>query len=48
MSNATFEPTVVYPIVAALYFLLCWPLSLLSRRLERRLDVHARSPLAGH
>jgi polar amino acid transport system permease protein len=37
MSNATFEPTIVYPIVAGFYFLLCWPLSLLSRRLERRL-----------
>jgi len=47
MSNATFEPTVVYPIVAALYFLLCWPLSLLSRRLERRLAVGYR-PLAAH
>lgn len=48
MSNATFEPTIVYPIVAAIYFLLCWPLSLLSRRLERRLDVATHSPLAAH
>jgi len=48
MSNATFEPTIVYPIVAAIYFLLCWPLSVLSRKLERRLDVGTRSPLAAH
>jgi len=48
MSNATFQPTIVYPIVALLYFALCWPLSLLSQRLERRLDVQSRSPLAAH
>jgi polar amino acid transport system permease protein len=28
MTNATFEPMIVYPIVAAFYFILCWPLSL--------------------
>jgi polar amino acid transport system permease protein len=30
---------VVYPVVAMLYFAVCWPLSLLSRRLERRIDA---------
>jgi polar amino acid transport system permease protein len=30
---------VVYPIVAALYFAVCWPLSLFSRTLERRIDA---------
>ena len=39
MTNATFQPMVVYPIVAALYFVLCWPLSILSQRLEERLRV---------
>jgi polar amino acid transport system permease protein len=39
MSNATFQPTIVYPIVAALYFALCWPLSLWARQLERRYRV---------
>lgn len=48
MSNATFEPTIVYPIVAALYFALCWPLSVLSRRLEKRLDARTRSALGAH
>jgi ABC-type amino acid transport system permease subunit len=28
----------VYAAVAGLYFVLCWPLSLLSERLERRLE----------
>ncbi len=38
--NVTFQPMVVYPIVAALYFAVCWPLSLLSRYLERRIDAN--------
>jgi polar amino acid transport system permease protein len=37
--NVTFQPMVVYPIVAALYFAVCWPLSLFSRTLERRIDA---------
>lgn len=44
VNNATFEPMVVFSIVAALYFLLCWPLSLLAGRMERRLSLsQARS-----
>jgi polar amino acid transport system permease protein len=39
MTNATFQPMIVYPIVAGLYFALCWPLSLWSQRLERQLRV---------
>jgi polar amino acid transport system permease protein len=38
VNNATFRPFITYALVAALYFVLCWPLSLSSRRLERRLD----------
>jgi polar amino acid transport system permease protein len=41
MVNVTFQPMVVYPVVAALYFATCWPLSLLSRSLERRIDAAA-------
>ncbi len=37
VNNATFRPFTVYAIVAILYFALCWPLSLLSQRLEQRL-----------
>ena len=37
--NVTFEPMIVYPVVAALYFAICWPLSLLARFLERQIDA---------
>ena len=40
MVNVTFQPMVVYPLVAALYFALCWPLSLLSRFLEKGIDAN--------
>ncbi len=38
VNNATFRPFTVYAIVTLLYFALCWPLSLLSQAMERRLD----------
>ena len=37
ITNATFQPFTVYACVALLYFLLCWPISAWSRRLERKL-----------
>lgn len=37
IANATFEPFLVYGCVAALYFVLCFPLSLWSQRMEKRL-----------
>ena len=46
VNNATFRPFIVYALVAALYFALCWPLSLLSQVLERRLDVGRPRTLA--
>jgi polar amino acid transport system permease protein len=36
INNATFQPMIVFSVVALLYFLLCWPLSLLAARIERR------------
>ncbi len=36
INNATFQPLVVFGRVAAIYFALCWPLSLLAARMERR------------
>lgn len=36
INNATFQPLLVFSVVAAIYFVLCWPLSLLAARLERR------------
>jgi polar amino acid transport system permease protein len=37
ITNATFKPFTVYACVALMYFLLCWPISAWSRRLERSL-----------
>lgn len=39
MTNATFQPMIVYPIVAGLYFTLCWPLSVWAQRLEKGMRV---------
>lgn len=36
INNATFEPLLVFGAVAAIYFALCWPLSLAAARLEHR------------
>jgi polar amino acid transport system permease protein len=44
VNNATFRPIMVYASVAALYFILCWPLSLLSEYLERRLERAGAHP----
>ncbi len=37
ITNATFRPFTVYACVALMYFVLCWPVSVYSRRLERSL-----------
>lgn len=37
LNNVTFRPFLVFAIVSAIYFALCFPLSWWSRRLERRL-----------
>jgi polar amino acid transport system permease protein len=34
INNATFSPFLVFGTVAAVYFALCWPLSVLARRME--------------
>jgi polar amino acid transport system permease protein len=39
MTSATFQPLIVYPIIAGLYVSLCWPLSIWSQRLEKQLRV---------
>jgi polar amino acid transport system permease protein len=36
VNNATFEPLYIFSLVAGIYFVLCWPLSLLAGHLERR------------
>ena len=39
VNNSTFEPFVIFCIVGAIYFALCYPLSLAARALERRAHV---------
>ncbi|HYZ62574.1 MAG TPA: amino acid ABC transporter permease [Acetobacteraceae bacterium] len=39
MVNVTFQPMLVYPLVAALYFALCYPISFAAGRLELRMDL---------
>jgi len=36
INNATFQPLIVFSVVAAIYFAICWPLSLLAARMERK------------
>lgn len=43
VTNATFEPMSAYLTVGAIYFLICFPLSLVSRALERRLHGGRRT-----
>ncbi|PSH70730.1 amino acid ABC transporter permease [Phyllobacterium brassicacearum] len=43
VTNATFQPFMVYGLVALIYFALCWPLSKSSQVLERKLNVAHRN-----
>jgi polar amino acid transport system permease protein len=42
INNSTFQPFVTFMLIAALYFALCYPLSVWSRRLERKFHVANR------
>jgi len=42
ISNATFKPFVVFSCVALLYFVLCFPVSLYAKTLERKINVARR------
>ena len=39
VANATFQPLLIYGLVALIYFAICFPLTLGSRVLERRMRV---------
>lgn len=43
INNSTFQPFITFTVVAVIYFLLCYPLSVLSRRLELRMARGVRS-----
>ncbi len=42
ITNATFKPFVVYSCVALMYFALCFPISLYSKKLERKINARAQ------
>jgi polar amino acid transport system permease protein len=37
INNSTFQPFITFTVVAIIYFLLCYPLSVLSHRLDKRM-----------
>ncbi|ARJ69717.1 amino acid ABC transporter permease [Paracoccus contaminans] len=39
VSNQTFKPLLVFGLVGLMYFMLCWPLSLWGKAMERRLAI---------
>jgi polar amino acid transport system permease protein len=45
INNSLFKPFLVYAIIALIYFAICYPISRLSRRLERRMAVGRIEPI---
>ena len=39
LSNITYRPLMVYSVIGAVYFVVCWPVSWIGRRMERRLAL---------
>lgn len=37
LSNITYKPLLVFSVVGAIYFLVCWPVSLMGSRLEKQM-----------
>jgi polar amino acid transport system permease protein len=46
LNNMTFRPFMIYCIIAVIYFVLCWPLSYASRKLEVRIAAPYRAAAA--
>jgi len=42
VNNAAIRPFLIFGLVGLIYFCLCWPLSLYSRHMERKLEVEHR------
>ena len=42
VANQNFKPLLVYAVIGALYFAVCWPLSIWGSRIEHRLSTAAR------
>lgn len=43
INNSIFQPFLVYLVIAVMYFAMCYPLSVWSRRLEKRLHFATRA-----
>ena len=39
LNNATFRPFLIFGLVALVYFVMCWPVTIVASRLERRLAL---------
>ncbi len=37
VNATTFEPLIIFPLIALIYFCICWPVSILGARLEARI-----------
>ncbi len=42
LNNVTFRPFVIFTMVGVIYFVVCYPLSIYSKRLEAKLTVETR------
>jgi polar amino acid transport system permease protein len=42
INNAVFQPFTIFGMVALTYFIICWPLSIYSRRMEQKLALAQR------
>jgi polar amino acid transport system permease protein len=42
LNNATFRPFLIFGLVALVYFVMCWPLTIAAGRLEKRLALAYR------
>ncbi|MDB5369809.1 MAG: Amino acid transporter permease [Roseomonas sp.] len=42
INNATFQPFTIFGLVGLTYFIICWPLSAYSKRMEQKLALAAR------
>lgn len=40
INNSTFQPFIIFPVVAMIYFAMCYPLSRYSQSLERKFHAH--------
>jgi polar amino acid transport system permease protein len=42
LTNVTLQPFIIFTMVGAVYFIICYPLSLYSRNLETRMTIASR------